>query len=149
MTRRVARSPVSIPGQDAEHRLGSAWPHPRFEADAGWVLDRLTGLIWSRDAGVSEFPLAWSEALAFVRTLNRETHLGLNDWRLPNRRELRSLIDHQARRPALPAGHPFRNVFTGWYWSSTSAALAPNHARYVKRNIRPSVRRPADDTGWR
>jgi len=36
--------------------------------------------------------------------MNRGTHLGFSDWRLPNRRELRSLLDHQTRRPALPGG---------------------------------------------
>lgn len=84
-----------------------------------------------------------------MRTLNRETHLGFNDWRLPNRRELRSLIDHQARRPALPAGHPFRNVFYRLVLvlDERRARAEPRVVR--ERNIRPSVRRPADDIGWR
>jgi hypothetical protein len=63
--------------------------------------------------------------------MNREQFLGVTDWRLPNRRELRSLMSHQTRKPALPAGHPFENVFSGWYWTSTSAAANPAYAWYV------------------
>lgn len=95
------------------------------------VEDRLTGLLWSRDALPAEYPLTWDEALAFVKLMNVEHWLGHNDWRLPNRRELRSLMDYETRLPALPAGHPFSNVFSGWYWSSTSAAISPSHAWYV------------------
>lgn len=118
-------------GQDAEFRRGLPWPVPRFETQGEVVLDRLTGLAWTRNANPGELPMTWREALDFIRRLNRDSHLGHNDWRLPNRRELRSLASHQTRRPALPAGHPFNNVFPGWYWSSTTAAISPAHAWYV------------------
>jgi hypothetical protein len=118
-------------GQDAEFRRGRAWPQPRFEPQGEAVHDRLTGLVWTRDANPAEFPLDWNEALAAVQRWNARRLAGHRDWRLPNRRELRSLISHQTRRPALPAGHPFANVFAGWYWSSTTAAISPAHAWYV------------------
>lgn len=118
-------------GQDAEFRAGAAWPEPRFETEGEAVVDRLTGLVWARDAGLCEFPLTWSEAFDFIARFNRARSLGFDDWRLPNRRELRSLISHQTRRPALPEGHPFANVFAGWYWTSTTAVLSPAHAWYV------------------
>ncbi len=118
-------------GQDAEFCAGAPWLEPRFEAGNQLVLDRLTGLVWTRDANPAEFPVTWQEALAFVARMNRDGALGFSDWRLPNRRELRSLMSHQTRRPALPEGHPFRNVFAGWYWTSTSAAIGPAHAWYV------------------
>ena len=118
-------------GQDGEYRRGQPWPSPRFESGSGLVLDRLTGLTWSRDALPAEFPMQWQEALDFIAGLNGRAWLGHRDWRLPNRRELRSLMSYQARMPALPTGHPFLNVFSGWYWSSTTAAIAPNHAWYL------------------
>ncbi|MHB1214756.1 MAG: Lcl C-terminal domain-containing protein [Thiobacillus sp.] len=118
-------------GQDGEFRRGIAWPEPRFDALGERVLDRLTGLTWMRNATPGELPMMWQEALAFVAALNRERALGFSDWRLPNRRELRSLVSHQTRRPALSEPNPFANVFAGWYWSATSAAGTPAHAWYV------------------
>ena len=123
--------PCAGSGQDAEYRHGTPWPQPRFEVRGGQVRDRLTGLFWSRDANPCEFPLTWDEALAAVRRLNHDRYQGADDWRLPNRRELRSLVSHQTRRPALPEDHPFENLFLGWYWSSTSYAGNPAHAWYV------------------
>ena len=123
--------PCAGSGQDGEFRCGVRWPESRFDVRGAIVLDRLTELSWTRDATPGELPMTWREALAFVAALNRERALGSSDWRLPNRRELRSLVSHQTRRPALPEGHPFVNVFAGWYWSATSAAGAPAHAWYV------------------
>jgi hypothetical protein len=123
--------PCAGSGQDAESRSGIAWPEPRFAATDALVKDRLTGLTWTRRANFAEFPLTWREALAFIDGMNREGVLGFNDWRLPNRRELRSLVSCQTRKPALPEGHPFSDVFLGWYWSSTSAAVSPDHAWYL------------------
>ena len=129
------RSGAAIPctgsGQDGEFHRGLPWPEPRFEVRDEIVLDRLTGLLWMRNATPGELPMTWREALAFVAEMNRERALGCSDWRLPNRRELRSLVSHQTRRPALPEGHPFVNVFAGWYWSATSAAGVTAHAWYV------------------
>jgi hypothetical protein len=118
-------------GQDAESLRGLPWPHDRFQSQGALVLDRLTGLVWTRDANPAEFPMAWSEALAYVDGLNRERFYGHQDWRLPNRRELRSLVSHQSTRPVLPTQHPFRNIFGSWYWTGTTAAISPAHAWYV------------------
>jgi hypothetical protein len=63
--------------------------------------------------------------------MNREQRFGQRDWRMPNRRELRSLLSLQAKLPALPEGHPFIDVFNGWYWTSTTATISPAHAWYV------------------
>ena len=86
---------------------------------------------FERNANVAQFPLMWQEVLDFVTDMNRQQMFGFNDWCLPNRRELRSLMRYKTRKPALPEGHPFTNVFLGWYWSSTSAAISPAHAWYV------------------
>ena len=126
-----AAVPCAGSGQDGEFRRGLPWPEPRFEVRGAIVLDRLTGLFWTRNAAPGEFPMTWREALALVAGMNRERALGFSDWRLPNRRELRSLVSHQTRRPALPEGYPFVNVFAGWYWSATSATGVPAHAWYV------------------
>jgi hypothetical protein len=118
-------------GQDAEFQNGVGWPTPRFQPKEEVVVDRLTGLTWTRDANLNVYPLTWQEALAYVSEMNRHKVLGYTDWRLPNRRELRSLISHQTKKPVLPEGHPFRNVFPSWYWTSTSATINPAYAWYV------------------
>lgn len=128
---RGAVVPRAGSGQDAEWAIGRPWPEPRFEVRGETVLDRLTRLVWSRDPNPLVFPLPWDEALAGVRELNTREAMGHDDWRLPNRRELRSLISYGARKPALPAGHPFGKVFLGWCWTSTTSAMAPAYAWYV------------------
>lgn len=118
-------------GQDGEFRVGRPWPEPRFEDHGELVVDLLTGLMWTGDANGDDFPLTWQEALAAVAAMNRRQTFGFADWRLPNRRELRSLISYQISRPVLPPGHPFRHVYRGWYWTSTSAAINPAYAWYI------------------
>lgn len=86
------------------------------------VRDTSTGLVWSRSANPLGFPVSWADALSAVADMNRARFLDCDDWRMPNRVELRSLIDHAQRQPALPAGHPFRDVFLGWCWTSTTKA---------------------------
>lgn len=113
-------------GQDAETHPGLAWPEKRFVVQDACVHDSLTGLTWSRDAAPGVFPVSWHEALDAISALNDTGYAGYSDWRLPQRRELFSLMSFDSSRPALPSGYPFDNVFQGWYWSSTTyAGTAP------------------------
>lgn len=118
-------------GQDGDARPGAPWPEPRFAATGETVPDCLTGLVWTRRANFTQFPETWAAALETVRRMNQERFEGYADWRLPNRRELRSLISYQSRDPALPRPHPFIDVFLGWYWTSTTAAINPAYAWYM------------------
>jgi hypothetical protein len=52
------------------------------------------------------------------------------DWRLPNVRELNTLIDYGHYNYALPDGHLFINVMYN-YWSSTTYAGNPGNALYL------------------
>jgi hypothetical protein len=121
-------------GQDGEIRPGIPWPIPRFSIVDGGARDRLTGLTWPTDANHLGWPLTWYEAREAAAELRRRGHLGHDDWRLPNRRELWSLISYADRNPALPSGHPFRNIFLGWYWTSTTAARNRDYAWAVQMN---------------
>jgi hypothetical protein len=124
--------PCAGSGQDAAVSPGGVPAGERFvAADPDLARDVLTGLVWPCDAGLAGFPMPWTEALAFCARCARDGFAGRDDWRLPNRRELRSLASYGAARPALPPGHPFRNVFLGWCWSATTAAPAPAYAWYV------------------
>ena len=42
------------------------------------------------------------------------------DWRLPTMSELCTLIDFSKRGPALPKGHMFMDVPSGYHWSATT-----------------------------
>ena len=115
-------------GQDGEIQAGVAWPSPRFyDHGNGTVTDNLTGLMWTQNANPSGNYMTWQQALDYVKTVNTG---GYNDWRLPNRNELRSLVDHALYNPALPLGHPFTNVLPSDknYWSSTTNALLTDRA---------------------
>lgn len=118
-------------GQDAEFKKGEPWPETRFETENGMVLDLLTGLMWTQNANLTDLPVMWQESLDYISELNRAQAFGYSDWRLPNRRELRSLASHQTKNPALPREHPFQNVFLGWYWTSTTAAINTSYAWYI------------------
>ena len=115
-------------GQDAEFQAGISLPDPRFEVNGNLVLDNLTGLLWHKNANICEFPLTWQETLDYISRMNNEKVAGRTDWRLPNRKELRSLMAFETRKPALPEDHPFENVFLNWYWTSTTVAINPEYA---------------------
>ena len=87
--------------------------------------------MWTRDAGLTEFPQTWREALDFVAQMNRQAAFGYQDWHLPQRRELFSLVSHGCINPALPSGAPFENVFAGYYWTATTCSRLKDQAWYI------------------
>lgn len=112
-------------GDDGNPPKGVSWPTPRFTDNLdGTVTDNMTNLIWLQQANCFGFK-TWAEALTSANDLAEGT-CGLTDgsiaqdWRLPNRRELESLIDYGQFNPALPNDHPFIGVQTFSYWSSTT-----------------------------
>lgn len=136
--------PCAGTGQDGETQAGAPLPSPRFQDNGdGTVTDRHTGLIWLKDAdrfgGVT-----WEQALTSARSLAAGS-CGLTDgskagdWRLPTIKELFSLIDYSAADPIIPAGHPFTNVRTTIYWTSTTLAAAPTLAWMMTLGIGPTV----------
>lgn len=103
-------------GQDGDYQAGVAWPDPRFRDHGdGTVTDNLTGLLWTKDAD-SGGQLQWYDAIDFCEGLS----LGQNDWRLPNKNEMHSLMSFGTYDPVLPIGHPFINVQSDFYWIGTN-----------------------------
>jgi hypothetical protein len=118
-----------VTGDDGDLEKGFVWPNPRFTDNGDeTVTDNLTGLIWLKNA--SRFgSKTWSNALNDCNTLaddgtNLTDGSSAGDWRLPNVKELQSLIDCSNFDPCLPDGHPFSGVSVN-YWSSTTRANYP------------------------
>lgn len=103
----------------------------RFLIETETVTDRQTGLMWTKNASLLDFPLNWYEALNNIKELNNSILYGYHDWKMPNRKELFSLMSLDTINPSLPIGHPFTNVFTGYYWTSSTCARLPDQAWYI------------------
>jgi hypothetical protein len=74
------------PGDDGDLQKGIAWPNPRFQIDGDCILDKSTGLTWTKTPST---PMNWFQALTYTNGL---TVCGKSGWRLPNVLELDSLI---------------------------------------------------------
>jgi hypothetical protein len=124
---KTGQTTSSVPGDDGNLHKGVAWPTLRFtDNQNGTVTDNLTGLIWMKNANAFGMK-TWAGALTAANGLKSgDAGTGLTDgskagdWRLPNVRELQSLVDYGRSNPALPANPPFTGV-QGFYWSSTTA----------------------------
>lgn len=98
----------------------------------GTITDQATGLMWAQtDSGTG---LNWEEALARVQAQNDADYLGYNDWRLPDAKELQSLLDY-TRSPDSSSSAAIDPLFSvteivnegsavdyPYYWASTTHA---------------------------
>jgi hypothetical protein len=104
----------------------------------GTITDRATGLTWSQvDGGRA---MTWPQALAYAENLVLAGH---DDWRLPNAKELQSIVDYTRSpdatdSPALSPlfrATPIRNEAGqkdwGFYWTSTTHLDGPNASQAV------------------
>ena len=72
----------------------------------GTVSDLATGLMWQQaDDGIAR---NWEEALAYAESLE---HAGYGDWRLPNAKELHSIVDY-SRAPDVTGSPAIHLLFS-------------------------------------
>jgi hypothetical protein len=124
-----------VAGDDGNWKTGVSIPAAQRFTDNqnGTVTDNLTGLIWLKNANCSATlggvtttgtGLTWKDAFTWTSALSNGS-CGLTDnsvsgeWRVPNRTELMSLVDHSTNNPPLPAGHPFTSVGMNYLTSNT------------------------------
>ncbi len=105
----------------------------------GTVTDRASNLMWSQ--ADSAFGMNWQEALAWVEGRNAESYLGHDDWRLPEAKELQSIIDY-SRSPDTHSSPAIDPVFLTtaitneggavdypFFWTSTTHLDGPSNIR--------------------
>jgi hypothetical protein len=109
----------------------------------GTISDNASGLMWQQDDSAQG--LNWEAALALAQQKNVENYLGYDDWRLPDAKELQSLIDY-TRSLQTTGSAAIDPLFTcstitdeggadnyPFYWSSSTHANEANgnNAAYV------------------
>jgi hypothetical protein len=119
------------PGDDGDKQSGIEWPDPRFVSNGdGTVTDMLTGLMWLKD-GSCLGKHKWKDALKAITEFNGNPSIyncadysrTFSDWRMPNSRELDSLINYGYDVSSVWLGTVgFANIKSALYWSSTSNA---------------------------
>jgi hypothetical protein len=91
---------------------------------AGWIGDACT----TDDLAVTGDTFTWQNALSQCETLSWGGH---TDWRLPNRKELHSLVDnHDSSAPVIDTT-AFPATPSSYFWSSSSYAYNVSYAWYV------------------
>ena len=134
-------------GQDGDLQEGVPIPTPRYtDKGDGTIKDNLTKLTWLKNANCPQRARRWQTALNDVASLNASGKMNGNDcgdtsgkkgthqtdWRLPNVRELFSLVDFAFSNPAISnaagtgrgsSNDPFTNFQASNYWSSTTYAF--------------------------
>lgn len=157
-TKGTIENPCVSLGQDGDYEKGESVSTRFTDNADGTVTDNLTGLTWLKDASCSDLALDasgnfvgsvdssgnidssgnrgygnWKYALAISNTLKNGVcgltdGSSVGDWRLPNVKEIRSLIDYGNNSPALPTGHPFTDVKFDRYWTSTTSPFLKHYA---------------------
>lgn len=125
---------VDFPGQDGFFQAGCPKEDRFVDNGDGTVTDTCTGLMWQQDTADtnadesidSEDRRYWADALKYCDNL---TFAGHEDWRLPNVRELQSIVDYG--RSSDPAIDPVFAAVPGHYWSSSTRADDPSYAWLV------------------
>ena len=109
--------------------LSMAQEAPRFTKANGVVTDNQTTLEWQddySDNGGNLNSATWTDAIDYCEAL---TLNGKEDWRLPNKNELLSIVDYGTYNPAISS--VFEKTTSDYYWSSTAYASYSNNYKWL------------------
>lgn len=119
---------------DGALQKGVVWPVQRFiDKGNGTVTDNLTGLVWLKNANCFG-SLTWTAALSAANSLASGSCAltdgsKAGDWRLSNRKEIKSLVDRQQTDISVWLNSVgFSNCQADYYWSSSTMANATTSA---------------------
>jgi hypothetical protein len=113
-----------------------------YDNGDGTITDNATGLMWMQNDNGGA--VSWKDALSYAENFS---YAGHSDWRLPNAKELQSILDY-TRSPATTSSAAIDSIFNcstitneggstdyPFFWSSTThvnGSLQPgSHAAYV------------------
>ncbi len=128
---------AEIPGQDGFYQSGCPMEGRFVNNGDGTVTDNCTGLMWQQATAdlngdgiitpgdwLNPGPdqTDWQGALQCCESLEFADH---TDWRLPNVRELQSIVDYGRWHLTID---PVFSAELSWYWSSSSHVGDPNGA---------------------
>ena len=104
-------------GEDHDYAIN---PLEYTENQDGTVTDVVTGLSWQKeDDGILR---TWDNAMAYC---DQSSLAGYDDWRLPNSKELQSIVNYGTNSPAIDQER-FPNTKQWQYWSSSHCAFSPS-----------------------
>ena len=110
------------------------------------TVDNLTGLMWITNPMTDA---AMGGAYTWLNALNAcegKSYAGYSDWRLPNARELISIVDFGASAAPYINLTAFPNSKSSWYWTSTTYLLVLNVIWRVNFSIGSVGGTAPDDT---
>ena len=111
---------ADCPGQDGFYQAGCPSAGRFTDNGDGTVTDKCTGLMWQKETAPGEY--TWQDALKYCENLSLAGH---DDWRLPNVRELQSIVDYGRRNPSID---PVFGAVPLSYWSASSCVAEPQYA---------------------
>lgn len=121
-----------------QSEIPASTPTERFNDNGdGTTTDLGTGLMWARCAARlsgsdcttgSVDSYTWQQALDLA---NANTLAGFSDWRLPNVKELGSIVERQCHEPSINLS-VFPNTPASDFWSASPHAYNSSRAWYVK-----------------
>jgi hypothetical protein len=113
---------------DGDVEKGVEWPAPRFVDNGdGTISDMLTGLMWQKSPSTTAE--SWADALLEIAAIADGGH---NDWRMPNIRELRSLVNYgESPESTWLENNGFENIQRDKYWSSTTQPGIDERGWYI------------------
>lgn len=120
-----------------EAEIPSTTPDSRFTDNGnGTISDSGTGLMWQKcqlglsgsncDSG-NAIQYTWQQAL---EQADSSSVAGYSDWRLPNHKELLSIVEQRCFLPSINTTY-FPNTSRSYFWSASPSAVGSSRAWYV------------------
>jgi hypothetical protein len=138
--------PCAGTGQDGGIQAGATLSYT--DNGDGTITDNNTGLMWEKksdDGSIhdKDTVYTWADAFAVhVAGLNAAAFAGHTDWRVPNVKELQSIVNYENSNPSVSPAFNTGCVASctvatcsctaaGFYWSSSTFAFVPTEAWVV------------------